>query len=144
MTNPITAILWPTFVLVALVYVVWFVMYVRRIGLMKRQPPNADDFATSESSLRYFQPVDMPANNLRNLFEMPVLYFALVPLLLIVHMANHIQVTLAWAYVVLRIVHSLIHAASGPMMARFAAYALSCAVLAAMWIGFAVDIAAAT
>jgi len=143
MTNPITAILWPTFVLVALVYVVWFVMYVRRIGLMRRRPPTAEDFATSESSLRYFEPVDMPANNLRNLFEMPVLYFALVPLLLIAHMANHVQVTLAWVYVALRIVHSLIHASRGPMMARFAFYALSCAVLAAMWIGFAVDVAAA-
>jgi len=143
-TNPVTAILWPTFVLVALVYIVWFVMYVCRIGLMKRQPPTAEDFATGDAAMRYFQPVEMPANNLRNLFEMPVLYFALVPLLLIAHMANHLQATLAWAYVTLRILHSLVHIGRGQVVVRFAIYVLSCAVLAAMWIGFAVDIAAAS
>lgn len=143
MTNPVTGILWPTFFLVALIYTVWFVMYVRRFGHMKRKPPTADDFATGETSLRYFQPVEMPANNLRNLFEMPVLYFAIVPLLIITHLANHLQVTLAWVFVVLRIVHSVIHASGGPVVARFSIYALSCAVLLAMWIGFAVDISAA-
>lgn len=134
-------ILWPTFLLVALIYAVWLLMFVKRFGHMKANPPAKEDFATGEAALRYFTPVEMPANNLRNLFEMPVLYFALVPLLLITHHANHLQVLLAWIYVLLRAAHSLIHATKGPVLPRFAVYALSCAVLSAMWIGFAVDIA---
>ncbi|HEX7784169.1 MAG TPA: MAPEG family protein [Sphingobium sp.] len=134
-------ILWPTFVLVGLVYVVWLLMIFQRFRHMKASPPQKQDFETGEAALRYFTPVEMPANNLRNLFEMPVLYFALVPLLLITRHANHVEVALAWTFVLLRVVHSIIHATSGPVMSRFLVYALSCAVLSAMWIGFAVDLA---
>lgn len=134
-------ILWPTFLLVALIYAVWLLMFLKRFRHMKANPPRQQDFETGEAALRYFTPVEMPANNLRNLFEMPVLYFALVPLLLITRHGNHIEVMLAWIFVILRIVHSAIHASKGPVMPRFLVYALSCAVLSAMWIGFAVDLA---
>jgi hypothetical protein len=135
------AILWPTFVLVALIYGVWFVMFVKRAGHMRRNPPGAGDFADGESAMRYFRPVQMPANNLRNLFEIPVLYFALVPLLMLTRHAGHVQVTLAWIYVVLRIVHSLIHVGPNPVIPRFLIYLASCVILSAMWIGFAIDMA---
>ena len=149
-------ILWPTFALVALVFVVWIALFVARFGHMRRHPPAADTFADGEAAMRYFRPVEMPANNLANLFEMPVLYFALVPLLVIGGMAtpaqvalvplllvtrhgDHVQVALAWAYVVLRGLHSFIHIGPKKVMPRFAAYLASCVVLSAMWIGFAVD-----
>ncbi|MBC9033577.1 MAPEG family protein [Sphingomonas sp. JC676] len=136
-------ILWPTFALVALVAVVMLTMFVQRIGHIRRNPPGAGDFASGEAALRYFQPVEMPANNFRNLFEMPVLFFALVPLLLITHHGNHIQVTLAWIYVALRALHSFIHIVVRNVNLRFMLYLGSCVVLMAMWIGFAADIAAA-
>ena len=137
-------ILWPTFALVALIYVIWLVMYVQRFALMKRTPPTAEDFATMDGGRRYFAPVEMPAANLINLFEMPVLFFALVPLLLITHHANHIQVALAWAYVLFRAGHSLVQIVIRRVPLRFMVYVLSCAVLSAMWIGFAVDMAGAS
>ncbi len=136
-------ILWPTFALVAWIYAIWFLMYVQRFALMRRTPPTLDDFATMEAGRRYFSPVEMPAANLINLFEMPVLYFALVPLLMLTHHANHIQVTLAWAYVALRAVHSFVQIVVKRVPLRFMVYLASCAVLLAMWIGFAVDMAAA-
>ena len=70
--------------------------------------------------------------------------FALVPLLLITHQANHIQVALAWAYVLLRAVHSVVQIVVRRVPLRFMVYVLSCAVLSAMWIGFAVDTASAS
>jgi len=82
----------------------------------------------------------MPANNLANLFEMPVLYFALVPLLILTAQANHMQVTLAWLFVLARIVHSFIHIGPKKVPWRFFAYLVSTALLMAMWIGFFVDI----
>jgi len=120
---------------------VWFWMYVDRFALIRRQPPSAADFATNAAAARYFEPVEFPASNLRNLLEMPPLYFALVPLLMITHHANHIQVTLAWIYVALRVLHSILHIVVRRVPARFVAYAVSCAVLSAMWIGFAIDMA---
>jgi len=136
------AILWPTFALVALIAIVWFSLVVARTGHIRRNPPRSEDFATGENALRYFQPVEMPSNNFSNLFEMPVLFFALVPLLMITHQGNHIQVTLAWAYVALRASHSFIHIVVRKVVWRATAYWLSCAVLLAMWIGFFVDILA--
>ena len=137
------AILWPTFALVALIILVWFWLTVERGRHIKRSPPTAEDFATGEAALRYFTPVEMPANNFRNLFEMPVLYFAIVPLLMITHQGNHVQVALAWAFVLLRAVHSFIHIVVRKVMIRAPVYWLGSAVLMAMWIGFAVDIARA-
>lgn len=139
---PIT-ILWPTFALVALIFAVWFTLFVQRLGHIRRSPPRAEDFASGEAALRYFRPVEMPANNLANLFEMPVLFFALVPLLMLTRHADHIQVLLAWLFVLLRAVHSFIHIGPKQVKPRFFVYLLSCIVLSAMWIGFAIDMATA-
>ena len=136
-----TAIIWPTVALVVVIYAVWFLMYQQRFAHMKRTPPRPEEFASGEAAMRYFQPVEMPANNFRNLFELPVLYFGLVPLLLVTNTATDIQVALAWAFVALRVVHSWIHSGSGPVQRRFMVYLAGSVVLLAMWIGFAVDIA---
>ena len=133
-----TAILWPTFALVVLIFAVWLTLFVQRLAHIRRNPPRAEDFATGAAAMRYFEPVEMPANNLRNLFEMPVLYFALVPLLLVTGQAGTVQVALAWAYVALRAVHSWIHIGPKRVPQRFLVYLVSCALLSAMWIGFAV------
>lgn len=137
-------ILLPTFALVALIFIVWLVLFVQRFGHIKRNPPRKEDFDTGEAAMRYFEPVEMPANNLRNLFEMPVLFFALVPLLMITHHANHLQVLLAWIYVALRVVHSVIHIFVRKVQTRFMVYLVSCIVLSVMWIGFAIDIMSAS
>lgn len=132
------AILWPTFALVALVFLVGITMLRARIGHMRRNRPTGSDFADSEAARAYFRPVERPAANLANLFEMPVLYFALVPLLLMTGVAGLAQVVLAWTYVALRAGHSIAHI-TGRVRPRFALFLASNAVLAAMWVGFAID-----
>lgn len=136
------AILWPTFTLVALITVIWFCLVFARMGHIRRNPPKAEDFASGETALRYFQPVEMPSNNFSNLFEMPVLYFALVPLLLFTDQASHVQVALAWVYVAMRALHSFIHIVVRKVVWRATVYWISSGVLIAMWIGFFVDLLA--
>ena len=133
------AILWPSFALVAVIFLVSLTLLRARIDHMRRQRPRPADLADSEASRAYFRPVDRPAANLANLFEMPVLYFALVPLLLTTGLATLTQVTLAWIYVALRAGHSIAHIA-GRVRPRFVLFVVSHGVLAAMWIGFAIDI----
>ena len=135
-----TAILWPTIALVGLIYVVWFYMYLLRFAHMKSAPPKPSDFASGAAAQRYFQSVELPGNNLANLFEMPVLYFALVPLLLLTDLASPSQVTLAWGYAAVRAIHSYEHIIRKRIRKRFSWYVLSCALLLAMWIGFAVEL----
>ncbi|WP_116091680.1 MAPEG family protein [Sphingomonas crusticola] len=139
-----TAIFWPTFALVALVYAVLLMLGVKRFGYIRSNPPRRADFASSAAMKSYFTPVSGPADNLSNLFEMPVLYFALVPLLLLFHHANHIQVALAWLFVALRVAHSIVHIGGARANVRFIIYFAGCIVLSVMWIGFAIDMAGAT
>ncbi len=133
------AILWPTFAMVALIFLVSLTLMQARIGHIRRQRPRIDDLVDGDAMRACFRPVERPAANLANLFEMPVLYFALVPLLLSTGLATLSQVTLAWAYVALRAAHSIAHVA-GRVRPRFALFLASHAVLAAMWVGFAMDI----
>ena len=125
-------ILWPTFAMVGLIFVVWFTLFFHRIRHMKHTPPRPQDFADGEAALRYFRPVEMPANNLANLFEMPVLFFALVSLLIVTAQVNNIQVTLAWLFVFARSIHSFIHIGPKNVQWRFFAYLVSVAFLMAV------------
>jgi hypothetical protein len=133
------AILWPTFAMVVLIFFVAAAMLHHRLRHMRHHPPAGGDFASGDATRRYFQPVELPSANLANLFEMPVLFFALVPLLLVTVQAGVAQVALAWGYVALRAGHSIAHVTRRVRL-RFALFLASNAVLAAMWIGFAVDI----
>ena len=69
-----------------------------------------------------------------------MLYFALVPLLMLTGHASPMQVALGWAYVGLRAWHSHVHIGAHPIRLRARAYIASCAVLAAMWLGFVFDL----
>lgn len=139
---PAFPLLWPMIAMAALTFVVWLALVVKRLRHMKANPPSARDFASGDNSRRYFEPVELPANNLANLFEMPVLFFVVLIALLLTELANDIQVLLAWAFVALRAVHSWFHL-RGQVKPRFFSYLLSMAVLLAMWIGFTVDLAIA-
>ena len=136
-------ILWPTFALVLLIFFVMFSVAVRRLGHIRRVPPGPGTFATRDTAAAYFAPVELPANNLANLFEMPVLFFALVPLLIETRSAGVAQVLLAWLFVLARLAHSYLHIVGKDVRARFRAFLVGNALLSAMWNGFFVDMARA-
>ncbi|WP_174292672.1 MAPEG family protein [Sphingomonas bacterium] len=136
-------ILWPTFALVLLVFVIAVTMMVRRTAHMQRVPPGAGDFVSRAAADSYFAPVDLPANNFASLFELPLLFVALVPLLLITRSAGVVQVVLAWLFVLTRFGHSYLHIVIRRVPPRFFAFLAGVVILAIMWVGFFVDMVAA-
>lgn len=136
------AILWPTVGMAALIFAVWSVLLRQRFAHIAGNKPTVADFANAEAVERYFRPVERPAQNLANLFEMPVLYFALVPLLIVTGSASDIQVGLAWTFVALRLAHSIIHIGPNRIRTRARVYVASSVALFAMWLGFVVDLLA--
>ncbi|MBX7148571.1 MAPEG family protein [bacterium] len=72
--------------------------------------------------------------NLANLFEMPVFFYAAVIVIFITHRLDPLFHGLAWAYVGLRVVHTLIHLTFNHVMLRFAAFLTSNIILIVMWI----------
>lgn len=134
------AIIWPTVALATLIFAVWTVLLRQRFAHIAANRPTAADFANAEAVGRYFRPVERPAQNLANLFEMPVLYFVLVPLLMITASASVTQLVLAWVFVALRLVHSIIHIGPNPIRLRARVYIASNIALFAMWLGFICDL----
>jgi len=75
--------------------------------------------------------------NLVNLLELPVLFYALIALYLAADIeVSGLQLTLAWVFVGLRYLHTLIHITINTIGLRFLVHRISAIVLAAMWIYF--------
>lgn len=125
----------------ALIFGVWFTLLFRRFRHIAEHPPGKADFASKETVTRYFQPVERPAENLANLFEMPMLYFVVVLILIATNQVNDIQTVLAWGFVQFRALHSVVHIGRNVVRTRARLYIVSCIILSAMWIGLAVDLA---
>ena len=138
-----TAILWPMIAQVTLTAIVWVLLYVARLGEMHARRIDPERVKTSRLAAGVLENV-AAADNFRNLFEVPVLFFAAGTLLALTGHAGPVELALAWGYVALRALHSLIHVTYNRVVHRFAAYAASTLVVFALWARLAWQLARAT
>jgi hypothetical protein len=73
-------------------------------------------------------------DNYHNQFESPVLFYVAILLTLMLMLQDNIIVVLAWIYVGLRYVHSIIHITYNRVMHRFMVFIFSAVVLFAIWV----------
>jgi len=78
-------------------------------------------------------------NCFKNQFEVPVLFFALVPLIVYTRQAGLFFVILAWMFVVSRVVHAAIYVTTNDLRSRATAYLIGVMMLLLMWLIFAVN-----
>ena len=126
-----TAIFGPFFAMLILTILVWVYMFSKRIPFIQNTdfggPP------TAEALHRLSPPeVSSPSDNLKNLFELPVMFYAMVLYLFVTNSVDALFLYLAWGYVALRTAHSIVHCTFNHVMTRFVVYALSCLVLFTM------------
>ena len=123
----------PLAVMIGLTILVWLFMYARRLTFLIGNQIDADRLKAPESVSQIIPPdINAPSNNLKNLFEMPVLFYALALIAMQSKLQSDLVTLSAWAFVLLRIPHSVIHCLNGPVMARFVCYLLSSAALIVM------------
>lgn len=72
------------------------------------------------------------AHNYNHLHEQPTLFYAIALVLALLGQGHGFNLWLAWAYVILRIAHSLIQATVNRVSLRFALFALSTLALGAL------------
>jgi hypothetical protein len=77
------------------------------------------------------------ARNFINLFEVPVLFYALVPLLIVFGVRSDLNLGLLWAFVAFRYLHTAIHVTVNRVTWRFAAYLAASLALLGAWLHFA-------
>lgn len=126
------AMLMPMVAMVALTFIVWVRLYVERIGEMRERRIRPQSLANSRDAAALLTRTQA-ADNLRNLFEMPVLFYALCLAVVAVGVTSPFLVNGAWAYVVLRAMHSLIQCTSNRVKHRFATYVASSLLLLVLW-----------
>ena len=99
---------------------------------MKRRRIHPQSVATSAQMAAGVED-SRAADNFRNLFELPVLFYAGVLLAIQSGAGGAWLLGLAWAFVALRYLHSFIHCSYNRVMDRFKAYLLGGLALWAFW-----------
>lgn len=126
------AILYPAFAMALLTFTVAVLLLKTRIASVKAGTTKLSYFKFNEGEISA-QSKQVEQHYI-NLFEMPVLFYAIVIIVFVTQTSSVGLIFLAWAYVVARAAHSYIHLSSNKVMYRMRAFLVSYAVLAFMWI----------
>jgi hypothetical protein len=130
-------ILKPLAVLAMWTMVMWVWMYATRFPAINRLPkpttPGADQGWTG-AMLEGLLPreVQWKAHNYNHLHEAPTVFYAVALALAMVGQGDGLNATIAWAYVGLRIIHSVFQATVNKVAPRFILFALSSLCLIAL------------
>ena len=126
-------LLLPVAALVAWTFVMWTWMYVTRIpailgAKMKLDPlaPRGEQMAQLPARVRW------KADNYNHLMEMPTLFYAIGIVMALSGGATQTDAMIAWGYVGLRVVHSVLQATVNKIEVRFSLFLLSSFVLIAL------------
>jgi hypothetical protein len=119
-----TAIFGPVFAMIFVTFVVWVTMYARRIPFVQTLDPS---IALTPARLAELSPpaVANPSDNLKNLFEIPVIFYTLALVLFVSGQVDAVYVAAAWIFAVFRALHSAVHCTVNVIMVRFALYSVS-------------------
>lgn len=120
----------------ALSFVVLALTLRERVGQMRRGKIHPQSISTS-AQLAAKLADSRCADNLRNLFELPVLFYLALVIAFVTAQAGPLFTLLAWLFVALRILHSAIHCGYNKVMHRFRVYLASVLVLFAIWLRLA-------
>jgi len=113
-----------------LTLVVWVYMYARRLPFLAASGMLKQRQITPEELARRSPPgVAMPSDNLKNLFELPTIFYAVVLYLSSTGQVDDAYVIAAWAFFVLRVVHSVVHCTFNFIPLRFLVYVASASAL---------------
>lgn len=126
MNMPTAELALPMVGMMILTLLVWVYMFVQRVSFAQRNKLDIEQFKTP-ADVQALIPGDesAPSNNLKNLFELPVIFYAICLYLTVTLQVDSVYVNCAWAFLALRVVHSLIHCSYNRVAHRFAVYMLS-------------------
>ena len=137
------AILKPVVVLAGLTMVMWLWMYATRLPAMRAAKIDAKGMVGGTGKgLDDVLPakVQWIAHNYNHLHEAPTVFYAVALVLAITGQGDGMNAKIAWAYVALRVLHSLVQATSNRVIVRFSLFSLSSVALIMLTIHAAVAV----
>ena len=128
-----SALFSPVIGLVLWSFVMWAWLYATRIpAIRKYNVPLDPHRPAAEFHAQLPAEVRWKADNYNHLMEQPTLFYAVAITLAVLGEDNALNVSLAWLYVGLRVVHSLVQATTNIIIVRFAVFMISSVVLLAL------------
>lgn len=134
-----TSIFFPLCAMIALTFLVWIRLYADRISELRNQGISVQEISTSRQMAERLKNTNA-ADNFKNLFEMPVLFYVFCLTIFVTQAVTSVFVGCAWLYVLLRIAHSVIHCTYNNVLHRFSVYATSSLLLFGLWFMFGLQI----
>jgi hypothetical protein len=125
-------ILVPFFGTMLLTVVVWFYMYARRLPFVLTSKLSPREMTRLELERLSPPQVANPSDNLKNLFELPTIFYAVVLYLYASTQVDNYYLTAAWIFFVFRILHSAVHCSFNFVPLRFWLYVISALALWSM------------
>jgi hypothetical protein len=125
----------PCAAMVLVTALVWVKLYVDRLSEMRRRRIAPQSLSTARDAVGRLEKT-AAADNFRNLFEVPVLFYVLCIAIAVSGGSTPGLVAGAWAYVGLRALHSLIHVTYNRVTHRFLVYVASTVLVFGMWLVF--------
>ena len=118
-------IFYPVLAMLFLTMAVWVYMYAKRIPFINSLNIEPDKITPNVLTNLSPPSVSNPSDNLKNLFEIPVIFYVLAFYLYVTQQVDAIFVGAAWGFVCFRLLHSLVHCTFNVVMLRFALYLIS-------------------
>jgi hypothetical protein len=131
----VSPILQPMAVLAGWTMLMWLWMYATRIpamGAAKIDSKTLVGGTGKDLDGKLPDKIQWIAHNYNHLHEAPTVFYAVALALALIGQGDGLNATLGWAYVALRIVHSLVQATVNRVMIRFLLFALSSLTLIAL------------
>jgi len=123
-------ILQPVIALVLWSMVMWAWLYATRLPAMIRARTKLDPTQPRDVMLGGLPPrVRWKADNYNHLMEQPTLFYATALTLALIGQGEGLNLWLAWAYVALRVIHSLIQVLINVIVVRFTVFMIASGVL---------------
>jgi len=128
-------ILKPVIVLAGWTMIMWIWMFATRIpamGAAKIDSANMVGGTGKDLEGQLPEKIMWVAHNYNHLHEAPTVFYAVAIVLAVIGMGDGLNAQIAWAYVILRILHSLVQATFNRVMVRFLLFVLSSLALMAL------------
>ena len=123
------ALLTPVLVLIIWTFIIFLIMAFGRVSFMNN-PQDAAESKDYKDNLPAW--VNRTADNYNHLFEQPVAFYAVTSSIALINNFNILVVQLAWAYVLIRVIHSLIQLTINIVLVRFFLFASGWLIIAFM------------
>lgn len=133
--SPAQLILMPVFVHVLLVFFLGIRTALERGAAVRNREVSIKEIALDTRS--WPEHVRKFSNNFDNQFQVPMMWYALVALLLATNLAGTLQIILSWCFVATRLAHTYVHTGRNDVRLRLVAYLLGVTIIFFMWLWFA-------